>query len=206
MSISLETFKDASKLPNSIKFLTMVVIFSVTLGAGFFFDTNDQIVQLEASQQKEMELRTSWLEKKKQAVNLAAHKKQLQDIEVAFGTLLKQLPNKSQMDALLNDVNKAGIGRGLSFDLFKPALNETITEFYAEQPVAIIVSGSYNDLGSFVEDISKLNRIINLGDINIRIVGDAAAVHRGNAPRLIMDATVRTYRYLDDKERLSKKK
>lgn len=206
MVITLETFKDPSKIPNSIKFLTMIVLFMSTVGAGYFFDTDEQTVQLEAMQAKEQELRTTWMDKKKQAVNLEAHKKQLADIEVAFGTLLRQLPNKSQMDALLNDINQAGIGRGLSFDLFRPAANETITEFYAEQPVSVIVSGSYNNVGSFAEDVSKLSRIVNLGDMNIRTTVDTAAINRGTPPKLVMEATVRTYRYLDDKDRPVKKK
>ena len=118
----------------------------------------------------------------------------------------KLLPNKSQMDALLNDVNQAGLGRGLNFELFRPAPNEILTEFYAEQAVAIVVSGNFNDVGSFAEDVSKLSRIVNLGDISLAVTGDPAAAHRGVAPKLRLDATVRTYRYLDDKDRPGRKK
>ena len=203
--MNLENFKDPSKTPNSLKFLTIVLLFAATVTAGFFLDTNDQITALDQLQVKEIELRASWLDKKKQAVNLEAHKKQLADIEIAFGTLLRQLPNKSEMDALLNDVNQAGIGRGLSFDLFRPSTNEIITEFYAEQPVAITVSGNFHDVGSFAEDLSKLSRIVNLSDISIRNTVDPANIAKGAQPKLIMDATVRTYRYLDEKDNLRKK-
>jgi type IV pilus assembly protein PilO len=205
MDMNLENFKDPSKIPNSLKFLTIVLLFAATVTAGFFLDTNDQITALDQLQVKETELRASWLDKKKQAVNLEAHKKQLADIEIAFGTLLRQLPNKSEMDALLNDVNQAGIGRGLSFDLFRPSTNEIITEFYAEQPVAITVSGNFHDVGSFAEDLSKLSRIVNLSDISIRNTVDPANIVKGTQPKLIMDATVRTYRYLDEKDNLRKK-
>lgn len=205
MALTLETFKDPSKVPHSIKFMTMVALLAATVGGGYFFDTGDQITELEARQTKEQELRTVWLDKKRQAVNLPAHKQQLAEIEVAFGTLLRQLPNKSQMDALLNDVNQAGLGRGLSFELFRPSPTEILTEFYAEQPVTIIVSGSFNDVGAFAEDVSKLSRIVNLGDMNLVVSGDAAAAHRGVAPKLRLDATVRTYRYLDEKDRVKKK-
>lgn len=203
--MNLETFKDPSNMPNSGKFLTIILLFAATVGAGFFLDTSDQIAALDVLQAKETELRTSWMDKKKQAVNLDAHKKQLAEIEVAFGTLLRQLPNKSEMDALLNDVNQAGIGRGLSFDLFRPAAQETITEFYAEQPVSIIVSGNFHDIGSFAEDLSKLSRIVNLTDISIRNTVDPTNIAKGAAPKLIMDATVRTYRYLDEKDNFKKK-
>lgn len=204
--MNLEDFKDPSNIPNSFKFATMVFAFAATLGLGYALDTSDQAIALEELQTQETDLRNTWLDKKKQAVNLDAHKKQLADIEIAFGTLLRQLPNKSEMDALLNDVNQAGVGRGLSFDSFRPAATETLTEFYAEQPVAIVVSGAYHDVGAFAEDVSKLSRIVNLGEMNIRTASDATAVFRGAPPRLVMEATVRTYRYLDDKDKKAKTK
>lgn len=203
--MNLETFKDPSKIPNSVKFLTIVLLFAATLCAGYFLDTNEQIGALDLLQTKEAELRTSWLDKKKQAVNMDAHKRQLAEIEIAFGTLLRQLPNKSEMDALLNDVNQAGIGRGLSFDLFRPSSQEVITEFYAEQPVSIVVSGSFHDIGSFAEDLSKLSRIVNMNDISIRNTIDPTNIVKGTQPKLVMEATVRTYRYLDEKDNIKKK-
>lgn len=204
--MNLETLKDPSKVPNSIKFLTMILLLAGVVGAGFMLDTSDQMEQLTQLEAKELELKTTWADKKKQAVNLDAHRKQLVEIEVAFGTLLRQLPNKSEMDSLLNDVNQAGLGRNLSFDLFRPSASEVITEFYAEQPVSIVVSGSYHDMGTFAEDVSKLSRIVNLGDMNMRTVPDASQIFKGIQPKLIMEANVRTYRYLDDKEKQRAKK
>jgi type IV pilus assembly protein PilO len=203
--MNLENFKDPSLIPNSIKFIALFFALSATIALGFVFDTNDQIAQLDTLSKNEIELRTKWVDKKSQAVNLDSHKKQLAEIEVAFGTLLRQLPNKSEMDALLNDINQAGVGRGLNFELFKPAQNELVTEFYAEQPVSIIVSGGFHDIGSFAEDVSKLPRIVNLGDMNIRNATDPIATFKGVPSKLVLEATVRTYRYLDEKEKLAAK-
>lgn len=202
--MTLDDFKDPSNLSNSAKLGSVALIFVLALLAGYLLDTSGQASEYEQLRAKEEELRSSWLDKKKQAVNLEAHKKQLADIEVAFGALLRQLPNKSEMDELLSDVNQAGIGRGLSFDLFRPAATEALTEFYAEQPVAISVSGPYHSLGSFAEDVSKLSRIVNLGDMSLR-VADPALGAKGASPKIIMEATVRTYRYLDPKEKAKNK-
>ena len=100
-------------------------------------------------------------------MNLDAYKQQRAEIEQSFGALLKQLPNKSEMDALLIDINQAGLGRGLAFDLFKPAATENFTEFYAELPVAIKVTGNYHDLGAFASDVAKMPRIVLLTDIKL---------------------------------------
>jgi type IV pilus assembly protein PilO len=136
------------------------------------------------------------MDKKRQAINLPAYQKQLEDIEQAFGALLRQLPNRSEMDALLTDINQAGLGRGLQFELFKPAASETISEFYAELPINIRVTGSYHELGSFASDISQLPRIVTLNDI---------AVSTGRDGMLTMDAVAKTFRYLDEDE-LSKQR
>jgi len=120
----------------------------------------------------------------------------LADIEQAFGALLKQLPNKQEMDALITDVNQAGLGRGLQFDLFKPDA-ETVSEFYAETPIRVKVTGSYHDIAAFVSDTAKLSRIVTLQDIVIAPAKDGL---------LNMDAVVKTYRYLDDDEISARKK
>ncbi|MDP3123279.1 MAG: type 4a pilus biogenesis protein PilO, partial [Thiobacillus sp.] len=129
------------------------------------------------------------------AVNLEAYTKQLVDIEQAFGALLKQLPNKQEMDALITDVNQAGLGRGLQFDLFKPDA-ETVTEFYAETPITVKVTGGYHDIAAFVSDVSKLSRIVTLQNISLAPAKEGV---------LNMDAVVKTYRYLDDEEVIARK-
>ena len=143
-------------------------------------------------------MRTTFLDKKKQAIDLEAYRKQLADIEKSFGTLLKQLPSKSEMEALLTDINQAGLGRGLQFELFKPAASETVSEFYAELPITIRVTGSYHDMGAFASDISKLSRIVLLNDVNLALSGKDGG--------LTMDAVAKTYRYLDEEEIAKQKK
>ena len=159
--------------------------------AGYWFDWQGQLEELETSQNKEEKLRQSFLDKKKQAVNLEIYRKQLSDIGQAFGTLLKQLPNKSEMDGLLTDINQAGLGRGLQFELFRPAAQETVSEFYAELPINIRITGNYHELGAFASDIAKLPRIVTLNDININPTKDGT---------LALDAVAKTYRYLDEDE------
>ena len=133
------------------------------------------------------------------SINLDLYRQQLREIDNSFGALLKQLPNKSQMDALLVDINQAGLGRGLQFDLFKPAPQETMKDFYAELPVSVRVTGSYHDMGQFASDIAQLSRIVTLNDIVIGPAGKDGSV-------LAMDTTAKTFRYLDEEEVAKQKK
>ena len=181
-------------LPSKLVALGLLSVAIVT--AGWWFDWRGGLETLDAAKQKETELRAVFTTKKNQAINLDAYKKQLADIEQAFGALLKQLPNKQEMDALITDVNQAGLGRGLQFDLFKPEA-ETVSEFYAETPIRIKVSGGYHDVAAFVSDVSKLSRIVTLQDIIMAPAKDGV---------LNMDAVVKTYRYLDDEEVIASKK
>lgn len=184
-------FKDAGSWPLPVKGGAMLLILVVILGLAYAFDWSDQWQELDIARQKETALRQEFQEKKRLAVNLEGYRRQLAEIEQSFGALLKQLPNRSEMDALLTDINQAGLGRGLQFDLFKPAPQETLTEFYAELPVTIKVSGTYHDLGAFTSDVAKLPRIVLLQDLNISTNKDSL---------LTMDAVAKTYRYLDDQE------
>ena len=139
--------------------------------------------------------------KKRQAINLDIIKKQLLDTQQSFGALLKQLPSNSEMDALLTDINQAGLGRGLQFELFRPGL-EVPNGVFTEQPIAIKVIGSYDDLGNFASDVSQLPRIVTLNDIRI----SPSAVAAGVAGTLSLEATAKTYRYLDDAELAAQKR
>ena len=122
----------------------------------------------------------------------------MREIDTQFGALLRQLPNRSQMDALLVDINQAGLGRGLQFELFRPAPAEITREFYAERPIAVKVTGSYHDMGAFASDVGQLPRIVTLNDVTI------SADPKGGV--LTMDATARTFRYLDDDELAAQRK
>ena len=168
----------------------LAITLLLILAASYWFDWQHQIEQIKSEEQKEEKLRGTFLEKKKLAIDLPLYKKRLDDIEKQFGTLLKQLPGKSEMDALLIDINQAGLGRGLQFELFKPAARETTRDFYAELPITIKVTGSYHDIGAFASDIGKLSRIVTLNDIALATAKDG----------LVMDATAKTFRYLDEAE------
>src|SRR5881394_1805175 len=146
-------FKQPGNWPWPIKIGAFVLIFLVIQIAAGFLLWKDQTDQIESGRQEVAKQKETFVEKKKLAVNLDAYKQQRAEIEQAFGALLKQLPNKSEMDALLIDINQAGLGRGLQFELFKPATQENFTEFYAELPVAIRVTGNYHDLGAFASDV-----------------------------------------------------
>ncbi len=174
----------------------LLLLLLVLVFASYWFDWQDQITQIDGAKAKEEQLRTTFLSKKKQAIDLPAYRKQLVDIESQFGALLKQLPGKSEMDALLTDINQAGLGRGLQFELFRPAANESASEFYAELPITIRVTGNYHDLGAFASDIGKLSRIVTLNDISLSAAKDG----------LTLDATAKTFRYLDEGEISAQKK
>ncbi|BCB28294.1 type 4 fimbrial biogenesis protein PilO [Sulfurimicrobium lacus] len=189
--------KDIGGWPVLPKVAVLLLLLIVVVFAAYWFDWNEQWAQLDSARQEEATLRDTFLAKKKQAINLDTYRQQLKEIDQSFGALLKQLPNKSEMDALLVDINQAGLGRGLEFELFKPAPSETKTEFYASLPVTIRVTGTYHDFGHFASDISQLPRIVTLNDIKIEASKDN---------RLTMDGVVKTYRYLDEAEVSAQKK
>lgn len=188
--------KTPGSWPWLVKITAFVSLFLVIVAAGALLDWQDQWDSLKMVQQEEDSLRETFLNKKREAINLDIIKKQLIDTQQSFGALLKQLPNKSEMDALLTDINQAGLGRGLQFELFRPG-PEVTTGVFTEQPITIKVTGNYDDLGKFASDISQLPRIVTLNDIG---------VSPGTAGVLTMDATARTFRYLDDDELAAQKR
>ncbi|HPX88161.1 MAG TPA: type 4a pilus biogenesis protein PilO [Methylophilaceae bacterium] len=198
-------FKNAGSLPGPVKAVLLFLLFLVIFAVGYWYFWTEAFSALEAEKAKEQELRTVFLDKKAQAINLEGYRQQMVEIEKTFGALLKQLPDKSQMDGLLTDINQAGLARGLEFELFKPG-QETQTEFYAEMPISIRVLGSYHDLGAFATDISKLSRIVTLGDISIIASSKKEGKQATANADLIMEATAKTYRYLDATEIAAKKK
>src|SRR3954469_21935011 len=184
-------WKDPGTWHVAPKLLVLVAILIGLPVAGFFADTQGQIEELEKGAADEAKLKDEYVDKKKQAVNLDLHRQQLREIDTQFGALLRQLPNRSQMDALLVDINQAGLGRGLQFELLRPAGAENAREFYAELPIQVKVVGTYHDMGAFASDVGQLSRIVTLNDVSIQASKDGA---------LSMDATARTFRYLDDTE------
>ncbi len=182
--------KTPGSWPWLIKITAFISLFIVVTAAGAVFDWQDQWASLQSVRQEEDKLRDTYLVKKREAINLDIIKKQLIDTQQSFGALLKQLPSKSEMDALLTDINQAGLGRGLQFELFRPG-PEAATGVFTEQPITIRVTGNYDDLGKFASDISQLPRIVTLNDISVT---------PGASGVLTMDATAKTYRYLDEDE------
>jgi type IV pilus assembly protein PilO len=199
--MTLEDFRrlnprDIGSWPALPKLGALFILLLLLVFAGYWFDWQSQLDELARDRIKEQDLRTAFLDKKKQAVNLEAYRKQLAEIEESFGEMLKQLPNKSEMEALLTDINQAGLGRGLQFELFRPAPAETRSEFYAELPITIKLAGNYHDIGAFASDISQLSRIVTLNDIALST----------SKSGLTLDAVAKTFRYLDDSEVAAQRK
>lgn len=184
--------------PAPVKVAVYVAFFLAIQAAAYFAVWQGQGEALERGKAELDRQKQSFLEKKRLAVNLEAYRQQRAEIEQAFGALLKQLPNRKEMEALLVDINQAGLGRGLAFELFRPSPKENVTEFYAELPVSLKVSGSYHDLGAFASDIARMPRIVLLTDLKI------------DPPRkdgqLSMEAVAKTYRYLDEDETAKQRK
>ena len=189
--------KDPGTWPAFPKLVALVGILVGILVGAYFLDWQGQIEDLEKGKAEEARLKDDYLAKKKTSINLDLHKQQVREIKQSFGALLKQLPNRAQMDALLVDINQAGLGRGLQFELFKPAAGESAKEFYAELPIQVRVVGNYHDMGAFASDLGQLSRIVTLNDVTIT---------SGKDNQLQMDATARTFRYLDDEEVAAQRK
>ena len=173
------------------KALGLLGLLAAILVGAYFGDWAVQLEAIDTGAVQEKQLKEEFVKKKQQAVNLDLHRQQLREIDSSFGALLKQLPNRSQMDALLVDINQAGLGRGLQFDLFKPAPTETMRDFYAELPIQLRISGGYHDIGQFASDIGQLSRIVTLNDLSVA---------GGKDGTLTMDAIAKTFRYLDEEE------
>ena len=183
--------KDPGAWPPLPKALLLLALLIGILVGAYFLDWSDQIEQLDAGRAEESKLKQEYKSKKQQSINLDLYRRQLREIDSSFGALLKQLPNRSQMDALLVDINQSGLGRGLQFELFKPAARETSRDFYAELPIQLRVIGGYHDIGAFASDIGGLSRIVTLNDITLA---------GGKGGSLVVDATAKTFRYLDEEE------
>lgn len=169
--------------------LCAVVAVSVVIALWFtWLITSDE--ELTAEQAKELQLKDDYKKKIAQAVNLDALKKQREQVQQYVTQLEKQLPSKAEMDALLSDINQAGLGRSLQFELFRPG-QVTVKEYYAELPIAVRVTGKYHDIGAFAADISNLSRIVTLNNLNLA---------PGKDGNLILDTTAKTFRYLDSEE------
>ncbi|WP_374673449.1 type 4a pilus biogenesis protein PilO [Ideonella sp.] len=185
--------KEPGQWPVLPKIAACLAVTGIAVGLGWLLVLSDANQSLEAARAKEPKLKAEYRDKLAQAVNLNELKKQKEQVQEYVTQLEKQLPGKAEMDALLSDINQAGIGRGLQFELFRPG-QVVIKDYYAELPIAVKVSGRYHDIGSFVADVANLSRIVTLHNVSI------APPPKDTSGTLVMEATARTYRYLDATE------
>lgn len=184
--------KDPSLWPAAPRWMLLLFIAAVVVGLGWYAFLSSYEDELTASQSKELQLKEDYKTRLRKAVNLDALRKQREQVLQYVTQLEKQLPSKAEMAALLSDINQAGIGRSLQFDLFKPG-QTVVKDYYAELPISLKVNGKYHDIGFFAADVANLSRIVTLNNI-------ALAPANKDGEMLVLDATARTFRYLDPQE------
>jgi type IV pilus assembly protein PilO len=182
--------REAGSWPLLPKIMVLAFVVVLIVGIGAWFIWKDQFETLGNAQQEETKLREQYAQKKVKAINFELYVQQLKEVEQSFGALVKQLPNRAEIDSLLTDINQAGLGRGLQFELFRPAPQEKMADFYAELPITIRITGNYHDMGAFASDVAQLPRIVTLNDVAVTNTGGVLA----------LDATAKTFRYLDEEE------
>ena len=183
---------DPSRWPVVPRASALLVVFVTIFGLLWYAWLDGLSIELEADQQKEVELRSVYVDKLRQAINLESLKKQLEEVRQYVNQLEKQLPSKAEMDALLSDINQAGLGRSLQFDLFRPG-QVVVKEYYAELPISVKISGGYHDIGMFASDVAHLSRIVTLSDVQLTPVKD-------KPNQLMLEGVAKTFRYLDLEE------
>lgn len=187
--------KDVGAWPAAPRAVALAAVFAAILAAGWWFVWNPQVEDLAEKSKEELRLRDDWVSKRKQAVNLDLFQAQKAEIDRVFGALLKLLPNKTEIEALLVEINQSGLGRGLQFELFKPGA-ESRKDFYAELPIQVKLVGSYHDIGAFASDIGRLSRIVTLSNVSLT----------PSQAGMVLDATTMTFRALDQEELATQKK
>ena len=193
--------------PGGFKAVAIGIICAAVLGAGFYFDTQAQLDEFDRHVRHEQEMKDLFEAKQRKAANLEPLKRQLKEMEQSFGALLRLLPNRTEIEGLLVDISKSGLAAGLEFETFRPA-SEQPADFYAIQPIEIVVTGDYHKFGEFISAIAALPRIVTVHDIDITSKpaepsARAAAAASGNRPqqqRLSMSIVAKTYRYLEEEE------
>lgn len=185
--------RDPGSWPPAPQYLLFIAIAGLVVLGLWFAWLRGVDEELVAEREKETALRADYQAKVQKAASLEELKRQLEQVRQYVALLEKQLPSKAEMDALLSDINQAGLGRSLQFDLFRPG-QLVVKEYYAELPIAVKVTGRYHDIGAFASDIAHLSRIVTLNNVNINPSGG------GKSDNLILDATVKTFRYLDPEE------
>jgi type IV pilus assembly protein PilO len=186
-------FENVGSWPIPIKIVSVILLCAAILGAGWYFHNKNQLDTLRQAEAQEQNLRSAFEAKQKKVANLEALKQQLADIQASFGDMLRRLPNKTEVAALLVDISQQGLGAGLEFELFKPG-KEQPENFYVELPIQIRVTGKYHEFGRFVSGVADLPRIVTQHDIKITA--------REGSSILTMEEVAKTYRYIDENEQL----
>ena len=184
-------FNNIGTAPLAVKVIVVALVAAAIIGLGFYFDTKDQLASFDTVKAKEAELRSTFEIKVAKAANLEEHKAQLEEMRRTFGTLLRQLPSKTEIPALIVDISQTALASGLEVKLFKPG-KETEKEFYAEKPIQLLLNGDYHQFGLFASEVAALPRIVTLHNIKLAPSGDSG--------KMTMNASAKTYRYLDDDE------
>jgi len=190
-SLDADDFKKIGSAPTPVKILVISLVCILVLAAGLYFDTKPQLQELELAQAKEFDLRKTFDTKQAKAANLEAYKQQLDEMKRSFGALLRQLPNKTEIETLLTDISQTGIASGLDIDYFKPE-GLSPKEFYAEYPIKLKVTGRYHQFASFISGVAALPRIVTVQDISITHPKEDSGV------RLVMELTAITYQYIEE--------
>lgn len=185
-------FNNIGTAPLPVKVIVVVLVAALIIGAGFYFDTKGQLTNLEIHEAKEVELKATFETKAKKAANLEEYKDQLEEMRRTFGTLLRQLPSKTEIPALIVDISQTGLASGLEIMLFKPG-SEAEREFYAEKPIELVMRGDYHQFGLFASEVAALPRIVTLHNIKLEPGKEAG-------DKMTMNALAKTYRYLDDEQ------
>lgn len=185
-------FNNIGTAPLPVKVIVVVFVAALIIGAGFYFDTKGQLADLEKREAKEIELKQTFEVKAKKATNLEEYKEQLEEMRRTFGTLLRQLPSKTEIPALIVDISQTGLASGLEILLFKPG-GEVAKEFYAEKPIELVMKGDYHQFGLFASEVAALPRIVTLHNIKLR-------PGKEGDDKMTMNALAKTYRYLDDEQ------
>ena len=191
--IDLDDIKKIGTASTPVKATIIALACIVAAGAGFYFDTTSQLDALDQAERKEQTLRTTFDKKQSKAANLEAYSQQLDEMKKSFGALLRQLPNKTEIESLLTDISQTGIASGLEIEYFKPE-GLFPKEFYAEFPIKLRVTGRYHEFGKFVSGVAALPRIVTMRNISITKAKEDSGV------QLQMEVTAVTYQYLDEKE------
>lgn len=185
-------FNNIGSAPLPVKVIVVVLVAALIIGAGFYFDTKGQLADLEKREAKEVELKQTFESKAKKAANLEEYKEQLEEMRRTFGTLLRQLPSKTEIPALIVDISQTGLASGLEILLFKPG-SEVAREFYAEKPIELVMKGDYHQFGLFASEVAALPRIVTLHNIRLQPGKEGES-------KMTMNALAKTYRYLDDEQ------